>query len=477
MSEYNDNKDYGYYSGGNYNKNDSNMGNQYNPYNKDEKGKKKKSGFLKHLLLGTILCLVFGLAAGAGFFGVKKVFEAVAGKIAIVEEEWEKIEHPDRDHENRKDNDEKNVDKNRESESDSTEETTGEKSEPEIKVQETDGTEATVVTDVTNVVEKVMPAVVQVTNTATIKAQDFFGQVYEQEAASAGSGIIVKETEDELLIVTNYHVIKDADTLKITFIDNNSIEANVKGYDSDKDLAVVAISLSDIPSDTKKNISIAVLGDSDALKVGEPAIAIGNSLGIGQSVTTGVISALNREMNMENTDLDLIQTDAAINPGNSGGALLNIRGEVIGINSNKIGGNAVEGMGYAIPISQARPIIDNLMTKETRTKSKEGEESYLGISGVNVTDAVAQTYNLPKGIYIGKIYEDSPAEKAGLCEGDVIVKFDDVDISTMEELKKKMEYYPAGTTVNVTVMRAGNGSTYDTVTEEVTLGHKEETTN
>lgn len=464
MADYNDDKDYGYYSGGNYNKSDLNSGSQYNPYNKEDRDNKKKNIFLKVLLVGIIFCVVFGVVAGVSFFGIKKIYEKAVGEFAEVQKGWDATLQPEVETAPEVDDD--NLEDNNK--------VVEEKAEPEIKTQESEIHAETVVTDVTRVVEKVMPAVVQVTNTAVITTQDWFGQLYKQEAESAGSGIIVKETEDELLIVTNYHVIKDADTLTITFIDEASIEANVKGYDSDKDLAVVAIPLDRIPKSTKKEISIALLGDSDILKVGEPAIAIGNSMGIGQSVTTGVISALNRNLNMENTDLDLIQTDAAINPGNSGGALLNIRGEVIGINSNKLGGNAVEGMGYAIPISQARPIIDALMEKETRTKAKDGEESYLGISGVNVTEDVTKAYNLPKGIYVGKVYSGTAAEKYGIREGDVIVKFDDVSISTMEELQKKMKYYPAGTTVNITVMRAGNGTSYDEVTIEVVLGNKSE---
>lgn len=459
MANYNDDRDYGYYSGGNYNRNDMNQGPQYNPYNQENRNNKKKGGFVKTLCLGLIFCLVFGTVAGASFFGIKQVYDQVIGTESVPSKDKKGFEREGGEHASKGSVDEAPA-------------TIEEKTEPQIKVQESQAIGETIVTDVTNVVENVMPAVVQVTNTGVITTQDWFGQLYKQQAESAGSGIIVKETSEELLIVTNYHVIKDADSLKITFIDDESIEANVKGYDSDKDLAVVAIPLDQIPQATKNAISIAVLGDSDALKVGEPAIAIGNSLGIGQSVTTGVISALNREMNMENTDLDLIQTDAAINPGNSGGALLNIRGEVIGINSNKLGGNAVEGMGYAIPISQARPIIDELMGKETRTKVKEGEESFLGISGVNVTDDVVKAYNLPKGIYVGTVYEDSAAQKGGIQEGDVIVEFDDVSISTMEELQKKLTYYPAGTTVNITVMRAGNGNAYDKIKIEVTLGRK-----
>ena len=271
------------------------------------------------------------------------------------------------------------------------------------------GTYTAVVTDVTDVVEKVMPAVV------SINGQYTSGGFYSYEQTGTGSGIIVGENETELLVVTNYHVVEDALKLSVVFVDGEEVEAQVKGTDPSMDLAVIALPLDAILNSTKDAIHIATLGDSDALKVGEPAIAIGNALGYGQSVTTGVVSALSRELEIDNgSTATLIQTDAAINPGNSGGALLNVKGEVIGINSNKIGGAYVEGMGYAIPISAARPIIENLMTKETRIRVAEAERGFLGISGVNVTEEVSQTYRLPVGIYITQVHEGAAAERSDI---------------------------------------------------------------
>lgn len=329
-----------------------------------------------------------------------------------------------------------------------------------------------VTTDVTGVVSKVMPSVVSITNVFTEKS-NFFGQTLESQNQASGSGIIVGENDQELLIVTNQHVIADADTLSVQFIDGEQVNAQIKGYDSDKDLAVIAVPLSDIKSSTKDSIAVATMGDSDALTVGEPAIAIGNALGYGQSVTTGVISALDRVVGDTNNGNKLIQTDAAINPGNSGGALLNMNGEVIGINSNKIGGTVVEGMGYAIPISSAKPIIEELMTKTTKVKVADGEKAYLGISGVNVTEEVSQMYGMPKGVYIGQVYEGTAAQKAGLVKGDIITKFDGSSVSSMEELQSMMEYYPAGSQVDITIQQ-GSPNGYQEKQITVTLGEKQE---
>lgn len=331
----------------------------------------------------------------------------------------------------------------------------------------------TVVTDVTNVVKNVMPSVVSVSTKYVESGYDFFGQQISQEAESAGSGIIVGKNETELLVVTNYHVIADSDEISVQFIDDTSIDALVKGTDSDMDLAVLAIKLSDIPQETLDQISIATIGDSESLQVGEPAIAIGNALGYGQSVTTGVISAVDRPIDMDGSTNEFIQTDAAINPGNSGGALLNISGEVIGINSNKIVESTIEGMGYAIPISSALPIIENLMSKETLEKVAANEAGYLGITGVNVTTEWAEMYSMPEGVYITRIYEGSPAEQYGLKKGDVIISFDGTEISSMEELIELMAYYSKGTSVDVKVMRL-NQMDYAEETVTVILGSKAE---
>ena len=325
--------------------------------------------------------------------------------------------------------------------------------------------------DVQDVVKEVMPSVVSIINQSTQEAMTFFGQRQQYESETSGSGIIVGESDTELLIVTNNHVADAANTLSIQFIDGTTAEATLKGADSDVDLAVVAIPLSDISEDTLEQIKVATLGDSLSLEVGEPAIAIGNALGYGQSVTTGVISALDREITIDGIKKVLIQTDAAINPGNSGGALLNINGELIGINAAKFSSSMVEGMGYAIPISEAKPIIDDLMNRQTREKVEFGEESYLGISGVDVTDEVAMTYDMPTGVYIAQALEGTAAEAAGLQKGDILTKFDGQRVDTMAELQEILTYYPAGTTVELMIQRA-DGEEYQEMSVTVTLGSK-----
>ena len=324
-----------------------------------------------------------------------------------------------------------------------------------------------VVTDVTQVVEAVMPACVSITNNFTQTVQDFWGQTYSQDETASGSGIIIGENEQELLIVTNNHVVDSTEQLYVQFIDGETVEAQVKGTDASADLAVVAVKLDTIADSTKQEICIARMGDSDSLKIGEPAIAIGNALGYGQSVTTGVISALNRKIESSNSEegTSLIQTDAAINPGNSGGALLNMRGEVIGINSNKIGGSSIEGMGYAIPISTARPIIEDLMERQTRTKYSEEERGYLGISCINVTSDLSDNFSMPQGIFVAQVYSETGAEAAGLVRGNIVVAFDGVTVQDQEELTKQMQYYKAGESVEITIMvNSANGYQQKNVT-------------
>ncbi len=324
----------------------------------------------------------------------------------------------------------------------------------------------TVKTDVTEVVDEVMPAIVSITNHLTY---DYY--YYTQKADASGSGIIIGSNEDELLIVTNYHVIEDNDGLAVTFADGTDVTAQVKGTDAARDLAVIAVRIEDLEQETLDAITIAKMGDSDSLKVGEPVIAIGNALGYGQSVTTGVVSALDREMDMDNVRGTFIQTDAAINPGNSGGALLNINGEVIGINSNKIGSSIVEGMGYAIPISAAKPIIDELSLKETRVLLPEDEQGYLGISGATTTAQEIIYYGYPEGVYVAKVYEDTAAEKAGVQQGDFIVSFDGEAVKSMQGLANKLCYYASGSTVEIGIMRQ-TARGYREMTLEVTLGSK-----
>ncbi len=343
------------------------------------------------------------------------------------------------------------------------------------KVETKNISDSVITTDVSDVVQNAMPSVVSITGMYKVENElgIYFGLPAEQEEEGSGSGIIIGKNDTELLVATNNHVVKDSTSLSIQFIDGESAEAVVKGTDSSVDLAVVAIKLEDISDSTMNAIKIAALGNSDNISVGEPAIAIGNALGYGQSVTTGVISAVNREYaTEENNKAYLIQTDAAINPGNSGGALLNINGEVIGINSNKIAGAVVEGMGYAIPISTAQPIIEKLMTRTTREKVEEAEKAYLGITGINVTKEVQEKYGLPEGVYVAQVFENTAAAKAGIVKGDIIISFDGESVSSMEELSELLACYTKGSTVQVEIMQ-GSPQGYQSTTLTVTLEGKD----
>lgn len=335
-------------------------------------------------------------------------------------------------------------------------------------------TGSAVVTDVTQVVEDVMPSVVSVYNNFTQTTQDFFGQTYAQEGTSTGSGIIIAKDEDngELLIATNNHVVEDADSLEVQFIDESTAEAKIKGTDAGNDLAVIAVKLKDIDSDTMNQIEVATLGDSDELKIGEPVVAIGNALGYGQSVTTGVVSALERELQVENVSGTFIQTDAAINPGNSGGPLVDLNGNVIGINSSKIGGEKVDSMGFAIPISRAVPIIEDLMNQKTKETVAEEDRGYLGISGVSVTSQVSSAYSMPQGVYIAKIINGGGAADSDLQKGDIITAIEGTSVTDMETLQKQLTYYAAGETIKLTIERHDGTGAYDKQTIEVTLGDK-----
>ncbi|MCF2681608.1 S1C family serine protease [Faecalicatena contorta] len=329
----------------------------------------------------------------------------------------------------------------------------------------------TVTTDIAQIVSNTMPSVVSITSMSVQQVQSFFGGIQEQQSESAGSGIIIGQNDDELLIVTNNHVVEGSDTLTVSFIDEESVEANIKGTNPDKDLAVVAVPLKNVKDSTMDKIAVATLGDSTELQVGEPAIAIGNALGYGQSVTTGIISATNRSI--ESYDGELIQTDAAINPGNSGGALLNANGEVIGINSAKIAQEQVEGIGYAIPISDASDIITNLMNQETKTKVAEEERGYIGIKGVDVTDDSAQMYNMPTGVYISEVLSGTGAEKAGLTKGSVITAINGTTVDSMEALQEQLQYYRIGEKVTLTIQIPGKNGEYDKKDVEVTLGEQQ----
>ena len=327
---------------------------------------------------------------------------------------------------------------------------------------------STVTSDVSDIVENTLPSIVSITNMSVQEVQNFFGGISQQESESAGSGIIISQNDSELLVVTNNHVVEGSDTLTVTFNDGNSVEAQIKGIDSARDLAVVAVPLDKISDDTMNAIKVATLGDSDSLKVGEPAIAIGNALGYGQSVTTGIVSATRRTI--DGFDGEYIQTDAAINPGNSGGALLNANGEVIGINSAKINSSAVEGMGFAIPISDASDVIQNLMNKETRSKVSDEERGYLGIKGYDVSEEGAQMYNMPTGVYVKEVMSGGGAEKTGLTKGSIITGFEGSSISGMSSLQEQLQYYKAGEEVTLTVQIPDKNGEYTEKDIKVTLG-------
>ena len=336
--------------------------------------------------------------------------------------------------------------------------------------------------DVTHIAEECMPSVVSITNKGVQEIRSWFG-TYQQETSGSGSGIIIGENSTELLIVTNYHVVADSTELSVYFSfdeeqeEQNVVSAKIKGYDSQKDLAVISVKLSDIPSETKAKIVIATVGDSSQLKVGEQVVAIGNALGYGQSVTTGIVSALNREVSVSGSNGEvitnrLIQTDAAINPGNSGGALINMRGEVIGINSVKLASQEVEGMGYAIPITAVEEIIGDLMNKETRDKVPTEKAGYLGIECLSVTSDAAQMYDMPVGVYVKSVVPGSAAERAGLKAGDVIIKLDGSSIASDQELIEALGYYEAGETVEIVAKTRETG--YQEQTFSVVLGSRAE---
>ncbi len=349
---------------------------------------------------------------------------------------------------------------------------------PSGNIQKTASVEEGGVVSVADIAENVMPAMVSITNTSVQEVQDWFrGGNMQYESKSAGTGVIMGENEDELLIVTNNHVVEDAFDLTVTFINETSVEATVKGTDSDDDLAVVAVKLDDIDQDTLDAIRVASVADSNETRVGEQVVAIGNALGYGQSVTTGIISALGRTVSVRDTfgisDYDqLIQTDAAINAGNSGGALLNMKGEVIGINSIKASASGVEGMGYAIPTEKAIPIIHNLMNKESREMVAEENSAYIGITGSDVTQDVAELYNLPVGVYLTEVGEDTPASQAGLQAGMVMTSFDGNEIKSMSDLQSLLPYYAAGETVTVNVTVIDENGGYEEQEMSLTLGKK-----
>ena len=332
------------------------------------------------------------------------------------------------------------------------------------------GTDTDSSASVSAIAETAMPSLVAITNKSVQEMQSMFGQTQAYESESSGSGIIIGKTDTELLMVTNNHVVSGAQDLSVGFADESVAEATVKGTDADHDIAVIAVKLSDLSEDTLSAIKVIEIGSSSNLEVGEQVVAIGNALGYGQSVTTGIVSALNREVTIDNTANTLIQTDAAINPGNSGGALLNMSGQLVGINSAKYSDTSVEGMGYAIPVDDVVDIIENLMNRQVRTeKAAEGERGFLGISGQDVTSEVSQAYDMPKGVYITSVETGSAAEQVGLQKGDIITKFDGTSVSALADLKEQLAYYKTGEQVEITYSTRENGQ-YAEKTATVTLG-------
>lgn len=431
---------YSYYNPDDQNGNTQYGGGYQEPNQPHEKRPKKK---LPKAVMVTGLALMFGVVSGATFVTTNYVGSKVLGI----------------------------------SDADS-----GSGSSKQVSSTELTKTSSVITSDVSDVVEKVMPSLVSITNMSVQEVQNYFGMYQTQQSESAGSGIIIAQNDEELLIVTNNHVVEGSQTLTVTFADNTSLEANIKGTNSEYDLAVIAVPMSEIPDETLDAIAVATLGDSTNLNIGEPAIAIGNALGYGQSVTTGVISAVNRESTTTDettgetvsTGVKLIQTDAAINPGNSGGALINSNGEVIGINSSKLAGTAVEGMGYAIPISDVSDIISDLMNQETKTKVADDERGYLGITGFDVDSSSAERYHMPTGVYVEEVVKNGGADEAGITKGNIITGIEGTDVSSMEELQEQLQYYAIGKTVAVTVQVPENNGEYTEKTVQVTLGEKSE---
>lgn len=414
---------------------------------KRERRAERRNSVGRKVMLAAVYGLVFGLVAGGAFQAVN-----VAGSRFLFENKKEEAVTEIEERE------------------DTAEEI---QEEPEKKVEQVNPSATTVSNDgtysVAQVAEMVMPSVVAITNRGVTEVQSWFG-VQQQESESSGSGIIVGQNETELLIATNNHVVEGAEELSVCFNDNTEhiFPAQTKGTDASNDLAIIAIKLEEIPVDVLETIKIATIGDSDSLIVGEQIVAIGNALGYGQSVTSGYISALNRSVSIENITTQLIQIDAAINPGNSGGALINMKGEVIGINSAKFASDVVEGMGYAIPMAIATPILDVLENRETRTKLDIAESGYLGITCNDVSAEANQMYKMPYGVYVVDVTDGGAAQKAGVRPNDIIVRFDGLTISDVNGLKSNLLYYKAGETVELVVERMGNNG-YEEVTLSVTL--------
>lgn len=433
-STWNNSQSYGY---GNQNGNYGTYGS--NPKPEKKKKERKPGGFGKQLAKCAALALVFGLVAGGVMTGVNYASGKVLGTTNAG-----------------------NVQASLTTGDDST-------------VQPTAISSSYVATDVSDIVDEVMPSIVAITNVSQTEYQSFWGQSKTYESTSCGSGIIVSQDKEYLYVATNNHVVEGANSLTVTFANDDTVSAEIKGTDPSTDLAVVKVALSSIKDDTMSAIKVATLGSSDTLKVGESCIAIGNALGYGQSVTTGVISALNREVSVSdsssstNYTAELIQTDAAINPGNSGGVLINMDGQVVGINNAKLEDTSVEGMGYAIPITTAKTILTDLMNAGSVSTK---DAAFLGVVGRDINESYSSALGIPSGIYVSQVVSGSPAEKAGISAGDVIVKFEGNNVSTMSGLKEKLAIKKANTKVKITFKRANQSGTYEEKTVTVTLGKK-----
>ena len=438
-SAYSQQNSYGYVN----NEDNNNEGRNEETGRKNSRARRKGSAF-KRVVGISAAALLFGTVAGGTMFGVNNL------ATNLIQTEEETVAHSKK----------------------ASEVSTVELKEASTAVTTANSSSPTVA-DVSPIVESAMPSVVAIKGTTSVEAYSWFGEDQSYDAASSGSGIIIGKNDTELLIVTNNHVVEDTKDLSVVFIDNEEVKAAIKGRDSDNDIAIIAVKLADIKPETIEKIAVAQMGDSDELKVGQGVVAIGNALGYGQSVTVGYVSAIDREVTTKDSSIkNLLQTDAAINPGNSGGALLNMSGEVIGINTAKYASTEVEGMGYAIPISKVKDIIADLSSKETRSdKVDEAKQGYLGIQGKNIGEEVAEAYDMPRGVYVYKIVENSSAANSDLREKDIITKIDAQSVKSMEDLKDILSYYKSGEKIKLTVQRL-NDSTYEEKEIEITLSDR-----
>ena len=425
------------------------------------------SSFWKKVGIGAVVGITFGVLAAFTFAGVTRTINRFFPDNAKTSA---RIETDKDDEEDRSGSESKAKE--------DTKESGGEKKTVETTltkaVDETPAGSGSGDMSVTELVKNNLPAVVSITNTSATQLRDMWGNgIREYENVSRGSGIIIGQTDEELLIATNNHVVNGASSITVGFVDSEIYDASIKGQDSDLDLAVIGVKVSDVKSSTLDEIKVAVIGDSDDLQVGEQVVAIGNAIGYGQSVTTGIVSALDRDVPDDDEEIGYIQTDAAINPGNSGGALFNMKGELVGINAAKIMSTYVEGMGYAIPMNAANETIENLMNRKSRDKVDEDKAGYLGITGVSVDAQTSTMYGIPEGIYLQEVTEDGPADKAGIHKGDIIKKFDGVSVTSIAELRNKLDYYEAGEEVDLVISRQEDGE-YKEKTVTVTLATRED---